>query len=126
MMTARPAAEELAVGRKPSIRPCAGVGSSLYTRPTLLLCKQMFQLLSSTRYDPTLGHIQWNTDANQGKTSPYFLLKYHYDRLLDALSEHNWPIPEDFTISSLELKCDAAVKHTLASLASQDQSLKVS
>ena len=84
-----------------------------------------FHLLSSTRYDRALLDLQWNTDANEGVKSPYLLLKYHFDRLRDALKQHGWPSASGFTRFILQSHCDAAVEHALAGLAWKEQPLKV-
>ena len=77
-----------------------------------------FDLISTTRRDPQLLQVEWNTTANSGIPSPYLLLAYHHDRLRDAAKQHNWSVPQGFSISALEDLCDAALKK--ASIASND------
>ncbi|KAL7285557.1 hypothetical protein ACG7TL_000661 [Trametes sanguinea] len=68
-----------------------------------------FQLISTTRYEQGLTELDWNTQASLGTPSPYLLLAYHYDRLLDAARVHGWPVPPDLTLRLLESTCNAAV-----------------
>ncbi|OSD06219.1 hypothetical protein PYCCODRAFT_1475053 [Trametes coccinea BRFM310] len=67
-----------------------------------------FQLISTTRYEDGLTELDWNTQAFHGTPSPYLLLAYHYDRLLDAARVHAWPVPQAFTLHLLESTCNAA------------------
>ncbi|KAI8981128.1 aminotransferase [Trametes punicea] len=69
-----------------------------------------FDLISTTRYGPRLRDIDWNTSANANTPSPYLLLRYHYERLRDALQVHGWPVPQGFSPSILEDYCNIAVK----------------
>ncbi|KAI0639951.1 aminotransferase [Trametes polyzona] len=71
-----------------------------------------FDLISSTRYAPGLRDVAWNTDANAGVPSPFLLLRYHYDRLLDAAKVHAWPIPRDISLARLQALCEDAVART--------------
>ncbi|KAF8808144.1 hypothetical protein BYT27DRAFT_7139956 [Phlegmacium glaucopus] len=48
----------------------------------------MYQLISSTRFDPFLATLGWNNDHDM--PSPFFLLPYHFDRLVSAARTHNW------------------------------------
>ncbi|KAI0363147.1 hypothetical protein BV20DRAFT_975993 [Pilatotrama ljubarskyi] len=68
-----------------------------------------FDLISSTRYEPRFRDLSWNTDANGGKPSPYLLLKYHRERLLDAAKVHDWRVPTDLPVTRLEELCSAAI-----------------
>ncbi|TBU54922.1 aminotransferase [Dichomitus squalens] len=77
-----------------------------------------FDLVSTTRRDPQLLRVEWNTAANSGATSPYLLLAYHHDRLRDAAEHHNWSVPQDFSVSKLEDLCGAAL--TNARVGSRD------
>ncbi|KAH9897866.1 aminotransferase [Cubamyces lactineus] len=71
-----------------------------------------FALLSTTRYEPHLRDCTWNTAVNGGLPSPYMLLRYHYERLLDAAQVHGWPIPQQLSLSRLEEECNAEItKH---------------
>lgn len=54
-----------------------------------------YQLLTTTRYDPTLATLPWNDDCDG--PSPYFLLPYHYERLQSAVEEHGWDIQNAHT-----------------------------
>ncbi|KAI0715011.1 aminotransferase [Earliella scabrosa] len=71
-----------------------------------------YYLLSTTRHDPQLLQSPWNTTANVGKPSACFLLAYHRDRLLDAVTVHNWPHPAGLTLLHLEALCESAMQHT--------------
>ncbi|KAI0361036.1 hypothetical protein OH77DRAFT_1392126 [Trametes cingulata] len=68
-----------------------------------------FQLVSSTRYEPRFRDLAWNTDTNGAEPSPYLLLRYHYDRLLNAAKAHNWLIPAELSVIHLERLCDSAI-----------------
>lgn len=48
-----------------------------------------YKLLTTTRYDPALERFAWNNEET-GEPSPFFLLQYHFDRLLAAAAEHDW------------------------------------
>jgi hypothetical protein len=48
-----------------------------------------YKLLTTTRYDPALQNFLWNNEKT-GEPSPFFLLQYHFDRLLTAAAEHGW------------------------------------
>lgn len=50
--------------------------------------KGLYQLLSSTRFDPFLATLSWNNDLD-GPCS-FFLLPYHFDRLASAAKAHKW------------------------------------
>ena len=50
--------------------------------------EQVYQLLTSTRFDPFLATLSWNNDHN-GPCS-FFLLPYHFDRLTSAAKAHKW------------------------------------
>ncbi|KAF8167339.1 aminotransferase [Crassisporium funariophilum] len=47
-----------------------------------------YQLLSSTRFDPYLTSLSWNNDSDG--PSPFFLLPFHFDRLVAAAGTHSW------------------------------------
>ena len=65
-----------------------------------------YHLLSTTRYDPQLSAISWNTDANANVPSPYLLLAYHRDRLLEAAQLHGWAVPTtNVSLMMLEALC---------------------
>ncbi|KAI0828966.1 aminotransferase [Trametes gibbosa] len=70
---------------------------------------QDFDLISTTRYAPCLRNFAWNTNANAGTPSPYLLLTYHRDRLLDAAKSHGWPITPHLSLDHLESLCNAAI-----------------
>lgn len=84
-----------------------------------------YQLLSSTRYDSCLINLPWNTLANEGIPSPYLLLRYHFDRLLDAAQLHAWTNAQGWTLVDLNNACDEAVRDALAKLQTSDAPLKV-
>ncbi|OJD22532.1 hypothetical protein ACJ73_06119 [Blastomyces percursus] len=51
-----------------------------------------FQIISTLRYDPDLPTTPNIPDFYPSpKTSPYYLLSYHYDRLLAASLDFQWP-----------------------------------
>ena len=50
--------------------------------------EQIYQLLTSTRYDPFLATLSWNNDHDG--PCPFFLLPYHFDRLTCAAKTHKW------------------------------------
>lgn len=52
-----------------------------------------FQLFSSLRYDPLLTPFSINTEAWDGEIkffSPFYMLPYHRDRILQAAENFNW------------------------------------
>ncbi|TFK95037.1 hypothetical protein K466DRAFT_579538 [Polyporus arcularius HHB13444] len=67
-----------------------------------------YDLLSTVRRDAQLLRVPWNTDAHAGTPSPYLLLAYHCDRLVEAATIHQWPIPANLTLSGLEDLCNYA------------------
>ena len=50
--------------------------------------ERSYQLFSSTRFDPFLATLSWNDD-HDGPCS-FFLLPYHFDRLVSAARTHKW------------------------------------
>ncbi|KAI0778721.1 aminotransferase [Trametes elegans] len=74
-----------------------------------------FELISTTKYDPQLRDITWNTDANAGTPSPYLLLRYHHRRLLDAAEVHGWPLSPDFSTVRLKELCGEAAQRSAQS-----------
>ncbi|KAJ3517859.1 hypothetical protein NLJ89_g238 [Agrocybe chaxingu] len=67
-----------------------------------------YLLLSSTRYDPFLEKFTWNYD-DEGP-SPFFLLRYHFDRLNAAIDAHDWPnARSSHSYSNLKAACVRAV-----------------
>ncbi|KAI0673674.1 aminotransferase class IV-domain-containing protein [Trametes maxima] len=71
-----------------------------------------FDLISSTRFDARLRNVAWNTEAHSGVPSPFMLLSYHRDRLLDATRTHGWNLPQEPLETCLEEFCNAAVKQS--------------
>lgn len=52
-----------------------------------------FQLFSSLRYDPLLTSLPINTESWDGETkprSPFYMLPYHRDRMLQAAEHFGW------------------------------------
>lgn len=51
-----------------------------------------FQLFSSLRYDPLLIQLSINTESWNGniKSSPFYMLPYHRDRMLQAAENFGW------------------------------------
>ncbi|GBE77444.1 aminotransferase [Sparassis latifolia] len=84
-----------------------------------------FDLLSSIRYDHSLRDLQWNTLANGGIQSPYLLLRYHLDRLLDAAEQHGWQFLRFITHDSLKIACDDAVRDASSDLAVPSSTFKI-
>ena len=68
-----------------------------------------FHLISSTRYDPCLLALAWNTDANDGVPSPFLLLRYHLDRLNCAAKAHSWIV--SLSYQDLLVACEDAVRN---------------
>ena len=66
-----------------------------------------YSLLSTTRFDPFLTTLAFNNDPS-GRPSPFFLLSYHIDRLLDAASKHAWQ--HSLTYHDLKAKCEEAAQ----------------
>jgi hypothetical protein len=56
-----------------------------------------FQLFSSLRYDPLLTSLPINNEAWDGdvKSSPFYMLPYHRDRMLQATEHFNWTAAAD-------------------------------
>jgi hypothetical protein len=50
---------------------------------------QDYSLFTTTRYDEGLTKLSWNTD--NGEPSPFLLLQYHFQRLVNATQDHEWP-----------------------------------
>ena len=82
--------------------------------PSPTMSTSQFDLLSTTRCDPQLLELPWNTSVNASSPSPYLLLSYHCDRLRDAAALHHWPVPQGFSLSALENLCEAALKDARA------------
>ncbi|KAE9409098.1 D-aminoacid aminotransferase-like PLP-dependent enzyme [Gymnopus androsaceus JB14] len=69
----------------------------------------MYFLLSSTRYDETLLKFSWNDDFDG--PSPFFLLPYHFDRLIGAAEQHGWlQVKQSLSYEILKQKCHEKVK----------------
>ncbi|KAJ3828441.1 aminotransferase [Lentinula raphanica] len=69
----------------------------------------MYALLSSTRYDRSLENFEWNNDIDG--PSSFFLLRYHFDRLLDASNQHGWQKAQrSLSYSQLKQKCREEVE----------------
>src|SRR6266571_4328061 len=67
-----------------------------------------YQLLSSTRYDPHLKPYKWNDDQ-EGPTE-FFLLPFHFERLVSAAHTHGWTKAESaLEYSTLKSACIKAV-----------------
>ncbi|KAJ7193346.1 aminotransferase [Mycena pura] len=77
----------------------------------------MYDLLTTTRWDPFLARLGWNNHSH------FLLLQFHLDRLKDASSAHGWPQAQSaLSNDALLEKCQAAVR--VASQAG-DESFKV-
>jgi hypothetical protein len=70
-----------------------------------------FDLLTAIRYDSSLLNCPGIRLANQGQSSPFLLLPYHFSRLIAAATLHGWRHP--FTPpswSSFQHACQRAVE----------------
>lgn len=68
-----------------------------------------YQLLSSSRYDQALLAFSWNEDENG--PSPFFLLTYHFQRLLLTAEKHGWEeVKALITFDLLKSACIKAVE----------------
>ncbi|OBZ79827.1 Aminodeoxychorismate lyase [Grifola frondosa] len=70
-------------------------------------------------YDPALLAAPWNTLASGGTQSPYLLLPYHLDRLIEAANCHGWSSTR-LSFDDLKRACDNAVLNATAALNSID------
>lgn len=69
-----------------------------------------YSLLSTTRMDPQLLCNDWNANTDSGGPSPYLLLPYHRDRLLQAAQLHGWSVhPQELSQIMLEKHCKDAL-----------------
>ncbi|KAI0066570.1 hypothetical protein BV25DRAFT_1820574 [Artomyces pyxidatus] len=69
-----------------------------------------YALITAIRYDPALLSCQWNTQANQGVPSSFMLLRYHFDRLINAAIVHGWAdTAAALTREAFERECQRAV-----------------
>lgn len=70
---------------------------------------QVYELLSSTRFDPFLLTLRWNDDEDG--PSDFLLLRYHFDRLTAAAECHDWDQAKSSLTSYDEFKtlCQNAV-----------------
>ncbi|TVY36943.1 Aminodeoxychorismate lyase [Lachnellula subtilissima] len=62
------------------------------------MAKPELQLFSSLRYDPLLTPLSANTEAWEREIkhpSPFYMLPYHQDRLLQAAEHFDWTIAAD-------------------------------
>ena len=82
-----------------------------------------FHVLSSTRYDPRLLTLAWNTAANDGVPSPFLLLRYHLERLNHAAHAHGWIV--SLAYQDLLAACEDAVRKALIASSGDAVSLKV-
>ena len=76
-----------------------------------------YQLLTSTRYDPFLATLSWNND-HDGPSS-FFLLPYHFDRLISAAKIHKW----DHTTSASILSYDHLKSTCLDAISKERQQI---
>ena len=70
-----------------------------------------FDLLTAIRYDSSLINCPWNSLANQGQSSPFLLLPFHFSRLIAAATLHGWRhafTPPSWT--SFQHACQRAVE----------------
>lgn len=75
---------------------------------------ESYQLMTATRYDNRLLDIEWNTRVNGGTPSPFLLLNYHLDRLIEASKRHGWVdcLPS-LTIERLTSVCEDGVRSSV-------------
>lgn len=67
-----------------------------------------YELLTSTRYDEYLLSLSWNNDNDE--PSPFLLLQFHFDRLIDACAVHGWADAQtSLSYASLKSSCQDAV-----------------
>lgn len=56
---------------------------------------ELFSIISTLRYDPAIPTTVSNSTTDiiypDPKDSPYYLLRFHHDRLLNAVTHFNWP-----------------------------------
>ncbi|EEQ91486.1 hypothetical protein RJZ56_003226 [Blastomyces dermatitidis] len=78
-----------------------------------------FQIISTLRYDPDLPRTPDISNSYPSpRTSPYYLLSYHYDRLLAASLDFKWPAaiallqqqPRETVLSQLTQKFNEHIK----------------
>lgn len=78
---------------RPSVTPIRGIAVESYLIPRSLTVMSSspstYKLLTCTRYDPFLLSLNWNNDSD-GTPSPFLLLRFHVDRLVDAAERHAW------------------------------------
>ncbi|KIK70631.1 hypothetical protein GYMLUDRAFT_32674 [Collybiopsis luxurians FD-317 M1] len=69
----------------------------------------MYCLLSSTRYDEFLLNLDWNNDFDG--PSPFFLLPYRHERLIEAARQHGWDkAKQSFPYDKLKKRCIEEIK----------------
>jgi len=66
---------------------------SVGTQPWVTMEEPDYQLFSSLRFDPLLLHSSANTTLH-GSKSPFYMLPYHRDRILQAATHFGWPAAE--------------------------------
>jgi len=68
----------------------------------------VYDLLTSTRFDPLLSTLDWNDDPS-GRC-PFLFLQDHIHRLIAAANQHDWHRATDFlTYDALKSTCQKAV-----------------
>ncbi|KAG7452236.1 D-aminoacid aminotransferase-like PLP-dependent enzyme [Guyanagaster necrorhizus] len=68
-----------------------------------------YELLLTTRYDPLLERLGWNYD--ELRPSPFLLLRYHYDRIVDAVEQHGWTETVGLSYSAVKMAAQEAVSN---------------
>ena len=85
--------------------------------------EEAYQLLTTTRYDPTLTGLRWNDDLDG--PSPYFLLPYHYDRLKSAVKQHGWDVWASYTYQHFKSAVVDTVSKHLVEKSEEPPALRV-
>jgi 4-amino-4-deoxychorismate lyase len=68
-----------------------------------------YALISTTRYDPYLIQLNYNNEPGNNP-SPFFLLSYHIDRIIDAANRHGWQrLLPSLEFAAVKSICERAV-----------------
>jgi hypothetical protein len=85
-----------------------------------------YKLLSSSRWDPYLLSLKWNCTPDNTQPSPFLLLHFHVDRLIDAAEQHGWPAAKSsVSLDALRDSCTLAVEQAHSEASEPPRSLKV-
>ncbi|TFL06813.1 aminotransferase [Pterulicium gracile] len=87
---------------------------------------EIYELLSCTRWDPFLLNMGWNNDREDGQSSPFLLLHYHLERLVNAADIHEWPTAKAaLNLDDLRRRCLSTVDAARADEADPPKALKL-